>query len=64
MEKEILEEAAENYANQITENDEFYKLYEAFKEGAKWQQEVDREEIKLLKEELEYEKRRNVRENR
>ncbi len=37
--QETLEEAAENYANQTTENDEFYKLYVAFKEGAKWQQE-------------------------
>ena len=36
--QESLEEAAENYANQITENDEFYKLYVAFKDGAKWQQ--------------------------
>lgn len=53
MKEETLEEAAENYANQITENDEFYKLYEAFKAGDKWNQEQDKklyteQEVKYL----------------
>jgi hypothetical protein len=55
MGKETLEEAAERLAKHFNID---------FINGAKWQQEIDQEEIQLLKEELAYEKRQNGRENR
>ena len=60
---ETLEEAAENYQKHFGVRPNLF-AQDDFIQGAKWYKELYQEEIKLLKEELEYEKRRNVRENR
>ena len=56
MKQETLEEAAERYSNNFIEDENKFAI-EDFKEGAKWQQEQDAEEIKLLREEISYLKR-------
>jgi hypothetical protein len=54
--QETLEEVAINYSNNFTEDEGKFAI-EDFINGAKWQQEQDAEEIKLLREEISYLKR-------
>jgi hypothetical protein len=59
MKQETLEEAAEKYSNNFTEDEGKFAI-EDFINGAKWQQEHDAEEIKLLREEISYLKRNKL----
>ncbi len=58
MKQETLEEAAERHVSiNIAKNAAKLMYKEHFIAGAKWQQEQDAEEIKLLREEINYLKR-------
>ena len=59
MKQETLEEAAVKYSNNFTEDEGKFAI-EDFINGAKWQQEQDAEEIKLLREEISYLKRNKL----